>query len=51
MKKIIKEIIENNPELEKEKSNLEKAANILEKNNPEILPTKEFKKSLKSRIN
>lgn len=50
MNKILKEILEDNPELEKDKEKLEKIIIELEKNNPKIVATKEFKKLLKSRI-
>jgi hypothetical protein len=50
MKKIIEEIIENTPELEKDRDLLWKTVKFLDENNPKIFPTHEFKKSLKSRI-
>ncbi|MDD2871723.1 MAG: hypothetical protein PHS49_07085 [Candidatus Gracilibacteria bacterium] len=50
MKKIVNEIIENNPELAADKDKLEKVVNLLADNNPQIVASKEFKKSLKSRI-
>ncbi len=51
MKKIIEEIIENTPELEENREILWKTVKFLDENNPKIFPTREFKESLKSRIN
>lgn len=50
MAKIIDEIIENIPDLEKDKVVLEKTINFLDENKPEIKIDKDFKMSLKSRI-
>lgn len=50
MTKLLNEILENQPELEKNKDSLEKVINSLEENNPKIMASKEFKESLKSRI-
>lgn len=50
MSKIVNEIIENIPELEKDKKDLNNTVSFLEANNPEIKASKEFKKNLKTRI-
>ena len=50
-KDILEEILENNPELKKDKKKLEKIILFLEKNNPEIIISKDFKNNLKSRLN
>lgn len=50
MKKILKELIENFPELEKEKEGIEKAVYYLKDNKPVFSTSKEFKKNLKNRL-
>lgn len=50
MKEILNEILENNPELEKDKKQLWNVIIELQENNPKILISNEFKESLKSRI-
>jgi len=51
MKKIVKEIFENNPELKKDSKKIEKTIELLDQTNPRIQASKEFKTSLKSRLN
>lgn len=50
MKEILKEIIENNPELKKDEAKIEKAINLLNENNPKIYASIEFKNNLKEKI-
>lgn len=50
MKKKVNEIIENQPNLKKDKKVLEKTINFLDKNNPKVFASKKFKKSLRARL-
>jgi len=47
---ILKEILENNPELKKDKEKVKKIIKNLLENNPKITATKEFKDQLKNRL-